>query len=157
MNMNSRIIEVYERLEAETTRIADDLVVLDHLQRERGRIKTATESGATLHIFLKRGKALAVGEILRSRCGQLIEVLAADESIVRGEAPDWETFAKACYHLGNRHVNIQVGACWLRMTPDHVLEDMLRGLGLNVRAEITPFVPEPGAYSSGGDHGHHHH
>ena len=68
---------------------------------------------------------------------------------------DWETFSKACYHLGNRHVKIQVGERWLRMKPDYVLEDMLKLHGLTVTAENAIFAPEEGAYKGG--HNHHHH
>lgn len=157
VSMNSRALDVYERQPAGSVEKADEQVVLDHLQRERGRIRTTTVSGAALRIFLDRGKTLEVGEILTSRCGRHIEVVAASEAVARAQAPDWETFARACYHLGNRHVKVQVGERWLRITPDHVLEDMLRGLGLSVATETAPFVPESGAYSGGGHHGHHHH
>ncbi len=61
---------------------------------------------------------------------------------------------RACYHLGNRHVKLQVGERWLRMQPDHVLEEMLELLGLTLTHQETVFVPESGAYSNGG---HHHH
>jgi urease accessory protein len=65
-------------------------------------------------------------------------------------------FARACYHLGNRHVKVQVGERWLRISPDHVLEQMLGQLGLRLEPEEAVFVPESGAYA-GGSHGHHHH
>ncbi|MEM1110489.1 MAG: urease accessory protein UreE [Pseudomonadota bacterium] len=148
-------MEVYERLPAGGG-TADERVVLDHLQRERGRIKAQTESGRELRVFLERGKTLAVGELLRSECGQLIEVVAATEPVLQAEAADWQTFARACYHLGNRHVKVQIGECWLRITPDHVLSEMLAQLGLSTRELEAPFVPESGAYA-GGAHGHHHH
>ena len=155
--MKPAALDIYERLPAGSVEGVQERVVLDHLQRERGRIKATAESGAQLRIFLDRGKTLEVGEILRSQCGRHIEVVAASEKILCAETDDWQTFARACYHLGNRHVKIQVGERWLRITPDHVLAEMLEQLGLTVSEEEAPFVPESGAYSGGGHHGHHHH
>ena len=159
--MTAQVFEIYQR-GGELSAISPantppDRVVLDHLQRERGRLKVLAESGAELHIFLERGKTLALGEILVSDCGARIEVSGALESVVRGEADDWQVFARACYHLGNRHVKIQVGERWLHMTPDPVLEQMLIQLGVRVSHRQAVFVPEPGAYAEGGQHGHHHH
>ena len=69
--------------------------------------------------------------------------------------------ARACYHLGNRHVALQINPGRIQYLHDHVLDDMLIGLGLSVQVENIPFEPEAGAYgsniSSGHDHGHHHH
>lgn len=136
--------------------VADDAVVLDHLQREKGRLKVVAASGAQLRIFLERGRTLAPGELLCSDCGRLFEVVAADEDVLRASTDDWHRFTRACYHLGNRHVKLQVGDLWLRLAPDHVLEEMLQQLGLETCTERAPFVPESGAYA-GGHHGHHHH
>ena len=155
--LKSRSVEIYERLPAGSVEVADERVVLDHLQRERGRIRANSESGLELRIFLDRGKTLEPGEILRSQCGLHVEVAPAEEPVLRAEARDWETFARACYHLGNRHVKVQVGERWLLITPDHVLAEMLEQLGLVVTEERAAFVPESGAYAGGGHHGHHHH
>ena len=149
------VYEVHARL-SPNEGSAQDRVVLDHLQREKGRLKAVTEAGAELRIFLDRGKTLEVGELLQSRCGRVIEVLAAIEPVLHANARDWQSFSRACYHLGNRHVKIQVGDRWLRITPDHVLARMLQQLGLEVSEERATFIPESGAYA-GGKHGHHHH
>jgi urease accessory protein len=159
--VTAKVFEIYQRHgttpAANTGVHSQDRVVLDHLQRERGRLKVLAESGAELHIFLERGKTLAIGEILESKCGVRFEVCGALESVARGEAPDWQVFARACYHLGNRHVKIQVGERWLHMTPDPVLEQMLTQLGVQVSHQQAVFVPEAGAYADGAQHGHHHH
>ncbi|MCZ6830625.1 MAG: urease accessory protein UreE [Gammaproteobacteria bacterium] len=154
--MATPVYEIYQRLDRENVELVHDQVVLDHLQREKGRLKARAGSGAELRIFLERGKTLFIGEVLQSRCGRNFEVVGAPEKVTRASAPDWHTLAKACYHLGNRHVKLQIGERWLRITPDHVLEEMLRQLGLEVGAEEAVFVPESGAYA-GGQHGHHHH
>ena len=154
--MESTVYEIYQCLEREGAGDIDDRVVLDHLQREKGRFKTLTQSGAELRIFLERGNRLAIGAILRSDCGRNFEVVGAREEVARATAEDWETFSKACYHLGNRHVKLQIGERWLAITTDRVLEDMLRQMGLQISREQAVFVPEAGAYT-GGQHGHHHH
>ncbi len=145
------IYDIYERLDAGE---AHDVVRLDHLQRERGRLKAQTESGDELRLFLDRGKTLAIHERLRSDCGRVFSVEGAIETVTRAETEDAHLFARACYHLGNRHVKLQIGDGWLRITPDHVLEEMLQLLGLATRQEEVVFVPESGAY--GGGHGHSH-
>jgi urease accessory protein len=128
-------------------------VILTHEQRERGRLKLVGENGEEIRVFLDRGKPLLVGEYLRSECGKTIQIVGAVEDIAHASCEDWTTFAKACYHLGNRHTKVEVGERWLRIKPDHVLEEMLHLLGLVVTHEQGIFNPESGAYS----HGHHHH
>lgn len=150
----SATYEIYQRLGVTAGRPVDDTVVLDHLQREKGRLKARTVAGDELRIFLERGKVLQVDEVLLAPCGRSFRVEAAAEAVLRASTDDWRLFARACYHLGNRHVKIQVGDRWLRITPDHVLGDMLRQLGLHTVQECAPFLPESGAYAGG--HGHHH-
>lgn len=86
-------------------------------------------------------------------------VVAAAEDVAVAHCNSGHALARACYHLGNRHVALQIGADCVRFQPDHVLEEMLRELGLAVRREKSPFQPEPGAYGRGGHshtHGHGH-
>ncbi len=149
-------IEIYERhgvASSTTPGSEDDAIVLTHEQREKGRIRTHSNSGSEVRIFLERGQPLAVGELLSSQCGKKVRVQGAVEPVVRATCDDWERFSRACYHLGNRHVKLQVGDRWLRILPDHVLEDMLQFLGLQIAHEEAVFEPESGAYK----HGHHHH
>lgn len=147
-------VNVYERLDH--AHGADDQIILDHDHREKGRFKIRSKNGVEVRVFLKRGKALFVGECLKTECGQIIEVVGALEVVTEASCSDWEIFSKACYHLGNRHVKIQVLARQLRIKPDYVLEDMLQLLGLTVTKKTAVFIPELGAYAPGYT-GHHHH
>lgn len=146
-------MEIYERLGVDYPATTADRIVLTHEQRERGRLRAATDSGREAKIFLKRGAPLQVGEVLRSQCGTLLRVDGALERVAVARCDDWERFARACYHLGNRHVKVEVGARSVSIVADHVLEEMLSRLGLEVTHEQRVFRPESGAYS----HGHHHH
>ena len=147
------MLDIYTRLGTHCHDEVYTRVTLSHEQRERGRLKLEGENGEEIRVFLDRGKPLLVGEFLRSECGKTIEIVGAVESVAHASCDDWEAFAKACYHLGNRHTKVQVGQCWLRIKSDHVLEDMLHLLGLVVSHEEAVFNPESGAYS----HGHHSH
>ncbi|BFM08022.1 urease accessory protein UreE [Halioxenophilus aromaticivorans] len=147
------MFEVYQRLGTHCHEPVDAEVVLDHEQRTKGRLKTITADGQEVRIFLERGKPLLVGEYLRTHCGKTLRVAGATEPVAKAHCDDWLTFAKACYHLGNRHVKMQVGERWLRITPDHVLEELLQLLGLTIIHEEAVFVHENGAY---GGHGHAH-
>ncbi|MFT7492230.1 MAG: urease accessory protein [Pseudohongiellaceae bacterium] len=147
-------VTVYERLDQ--AHGADDQIILDHDHREKGRFKIISKNGVEVRVFLKRGKALLVGECLKTECGQIIEVVGALEVVTEASCSDWERFSKACYHLGNRHVKIQVLAHQLRIKPDYVLEEMLQLLGLTVTKKTAVFIPELGAYAPGYT-GHHHH
>ncbi|MEH6650558.1 MAG: urease accessory protein UreE [Motiliproteus sp.] len=138
--------------------------VIDHLSlpfdlRKRGRFKAVTESGRDIGLFIERGQVLADGELLWTECGQLVQVIAEPETVVTASSDDWLQFAKVCYHLGNRHVPLQVGERWLRFQPDHVLQDLAELYGLNTIIEQAPFAPENGAYGahSGHSHGEHEH
>lgn len=156
------IVEVYERLGLGDQGEMPLRVVLTHEQRDRGRLKVQSVDGAEVRIFVERGQPLRVGETLRGRCGRLVLVEGATEPVLHAQCSDWETFSRACYHLGNRHVKVQLGHAhdggrlmpWLRILPDHVLEAMLQQLGMQVVEESAVFVPEGGAYGHGHPHAH---
>lgn len=147
------MLEIYERLGLSLGLPEDDSVILSHEQREKGRLRAHSNAGTEVRIFLERGQPLLVGELLSSQCGKKVRVVGAVEPVIRATCEDWEQFSRACYHLGNRHVKLQVGDRWLRILPDHVLEDMLKQLGLTIENEEAVFEPESGAYN----HAHHHH
>ena len=152
------MLDIYERLGTHCHDPVYTTVTLTHEQRDRGRLKLVGDNNEDVRVFLERGKPLLVGEFLKSECGKIVQVNGAVEDVAHASCEDWEAFSKACYHLGNRHTKIQIGERWLRIKPDHVLEDMLQMLGLIVSHEDAVFVPESGAYSSGGNsHGHSHH
>lgn len=147
------MLEIHERLGLHCHEPIFASLSLNHDQRDKGRLRAFLDDGTEVRIFLERGKPLLVGEYLKTQCGKIIQVIGAEEATTIAFCDDWLVFSKACYHLGNRHVKIQIGELWLRITPDHVLEDMLIQLGLAVESESAVFIPENGAYS----HGHHHH
>jgi urease accessory protein len=151
------MLEIYERLGVLHEHDISDSLILTHAQRERGRFRAATLGGREARIFLERGTPLLVGEVLRSRCGTLLQIRGAEEPVTVAECDDWHLFARACYHLGNRHVKVEIGYRELSFAPDHVLETMLVGLGLDIRRERRIFCPESGAYVGGIPHEHHHH
>ena len=140
------MLEIYQRLSSSTGLDIYGEVELCHLQREKGRFKTAIFTGEEVGFFLERGNVLKVGDVLISRCGRALLVTAKKEDVVRASTDDWSQFSKACYHLGNRHVKVQIGEKWLRILPDHVLEEMLIGLNMALKHEKAAFVPEQGAY-----------
>ena len=152
------MLEIYERLGIHCHEPVNETVTLNHDQRDKGRLRSISLSGTEVRIFLERGKPLLVGEYLKSECGKIVRVDGAVETVAHASCGDWHTFARACYHLGNRHVKIQVGERCLRIKPDHVLEEMVHLLGLVVTHEEVVFSPESGAYNhSQKGEGHHHH
>lgn len=150
-------MNVYQKVNSHCHELVADVLVLNHEQRQKGRLKVQTQAGAEVRLFLERGKSLVPGELLQTECGQILQVEAAHEDVMIARSDDWLTFSRACYHLGNRHVKIEVNALELKITPDYVLQAMLEQLGLEVETCRAVFVPESGAYSVGvGGHGHHH-
>lgn len=136
-------------------------VTLTWGQRTRSRLRLELEGGRTAGILLPRGTTLRDGDGLESEEGLRVRVRAAPETLSRVESPDPLLLARACYHLGNRHVALQIEPGRISYLHDHVLDDLVRGLGLAVRLESAPFEPEPGAYggsAQGHPHGagHHH-
>jgi len=149
------MLEVYQRISGPQTDEPDHKLVLTHDQRCRARLKTQTIEGVPVGVFLPHGQPLIVGEFLLTDCGKTLRVDGAAEPVASAYCEDTLLFSRACYHLGNRHVKIQIAERTLRITPDPVLEDMLRMLGLTVRKEHAVFIPEEGAYS-GHSHNHEH-
>ncbi len=128
-------------------------LILD--QRLRSRLRTVLDDGREVGLLLPRGTTLRDGDGLRSEDGLVVRVRAAAECLSRVECADPLTLARACYHLGNRHVAVRIEPTCLSYPHDHVLDDLVRGLGLEVTVAEGPFEPEPGAYGSQG-HGHPH-
>jgi urease accessory protein len=122
--------------------------------RSRSRFRARLVSGEGVGVQLTRGQILRGGDRLLIEDGRVVEVRAAPESVSTVRTPDARLLARAAYHLGNRHVALQVGDGWLRYGHDHVLDDMVRGLGAEITVEQAPFEPEAGAYH--GEHGHGH-
>lgn len=119
--------------------------------RKRGRLQAMSTDGQTVGLFLERGRVLIEGDRLASEDGAIFRVEAAPEPVIQAWTEDWLAFSRICYHLGNRHLPLQIGERWLRFQPDHVLEDLVRQYGLQTAHGERPFQPESGAY---GAHGH---
>ena len=124
--------------------------------RVKSRIKVTLDDGREAGLFLPRGKILRNGDLVVSEEGLVVEIKAAPELVSTVSSDNPHALAVASYHLGNRHVPLQVEATWLRYLHDHVLDDMVKGLGLSVKTETAPFEPAAGAYQSSAN-GHHHH
>lgn len=138
-------------------------IVLDWDVRQKSRFEATESSGRRLGIFLPRGTAVRGGDVLVAEDGSLIRVLAAAQPVLRitacaGHGTPFDLL-RAAYHLGNRHVPMELKPDHLKIEPDHVLADMLRAMHLAVAEVNEAFEPESGAYASGGqvhDHGHGH-
>jgi urease accessory protein len=119
-------------------------------QRQKSRLKTKLVSGEEVALMLPRGEILRGGDLVTASDGRVIEVVAEPERLLHIES---QSLARLAYHLGNRHVPVQVGEGFLRIAADHVLEEMVKKLGAKVSAVEAPFEPEAGAYA-GGHHQH---
>jgi len=128
-------------------RPADAQLVLPFELRQKTRLRTILSTGEEVGLHLERGYILRGGDRLLASDGRAIEVVAALENVSVVASDDPLQLARAAYHLGNRHVSVQIGAGWLRYLRDHVLDDMVIGLGLPVSHDTQPFEPEAGAYS----------
>ena len=124
--------------------------------RIKSRLRVVLDNGEEAGLFLERGTTLKEGDRLISEGGYRVAVKAADESLSTICSEDHHLLARACYHLGNRHVSIQIEPNSVSYPHDHVLDEMLRGFGLTVEVIEAPFEPEPGAYGGSADRGHSH-
>jgi urease accessory protein len=132
-------------------------VTLTYDQRKKSRQRLKLDDGTEAALLLERGTVLADGDRLLAQDGTVVRVLAAPETLSAVRTADPLALARAAYHLGNRHVPLQIAEGDLRYQHDHVLDEMVVGLGLAVVLVKAPFQPEGGAYGKGGGgHGHGH-
>ncbi len=146
-------------------------VELDWDVRQKSRFEVTDSLGRQLGVFLPRGTLVRGGDVLVAEDGSMVRVIAAPQAVLvithcphHGSAFD---LVRAAYHLGNRHVPIELKPDHLKIEPDHVLADMLRAMHLIVKATDAAFEPEGGAYGAQAaqahhghaheDHGHAHH
>ncbi len=118
-------------------------------QRQKSRLRATLVSGEEVALLLPRGEILRGGDLVVASDGRIIAIEAAVESVFHVECGSAIGLARAAYHLGNRHVAVEVGEGFLRLAADHVLEELLKGLGANVSKIDAPFEPEAGAYGAG--------
>jgi len=125
---------------------AVDTLTLDFDARHHRRIRLTTDKGEDVLLYLPNAVAMADGDGLQLEDGRWIAVRAAAEVIVEISHDDPERLVSIAWHLGNRHVQTDVRRRVLHIRPDHVIEDMLEGLGAQVRTVQATFQPEAGAY-----------
>lgn len=126
--------------------VYDYVLVLEYDIRQKSRFLVQLDSGEEVAVQLPRGKIIRGGEVLRAKSGERILVKAAEETVSTATTSDPLLFSRACYHLGNRHVPLQIEENRVRYQHDHVLDHMLLDLGLQVIKEQASFEPESGAY-----------
>jgi urease accessory protein len=140
--------------------VLDSLTLVFELRR-RARLRARLDSGAEVGLLLERGLTLKHGDRLATREGDLVvEVRARPELLSTVESNDRDLLTRAAYHLGNRHVPLQIEPGRLSYQHDHVLDGLMHELGLHAHVFERPFEPERGGYAGGHrhghDHGHHH-
>jgi urease accessory protein len=150
-NGNPHLVRLTRRLDGPAE--ATDSVILTHEQRTRSRLRVVLDSGVEAGLLLERGSVLHDGDLIADEQGLVVRVRAAEEPLSTIRCDDPLLLLRAAYHLGNRHVAVQIAADRLSYPNDHVLDEMVRGLGLTVTLVQAPFEPETGAYGGG----HHHH
>ena len=138
-------------------------ITLDWDTRQKSCFDATDSAGRALGVFLPRGAVVRCGDVLVAEDGSLVRVVAAPQDVLRITACTEHgspfDLTRAAYHLGNRHVPIELQPDHLKIEPDHVLADMLRAMHMTVVAVSEPFEPESGAYGdhSGHAHGDHDH
>ena len=147
------MLEINERIE-ERTDASSTSLTLPFEQRQKSRLRVTLDNGNEAALILERGTVLRHGDLLRATNGQVVEVRAASEMVSVVSESNAHLLSRVCYHLGNRHVPLQIGNGWLRYLRDHVLDDMVRSLGLVVEHQEASFEPESGAYQNNGKHQH---
>jgi urease accessory protein len=139
-----------QRLATASDSVPDLILALSAEERTRSRYLLKTPDGRDISLHLPRGIVLQEGDLLTTDQQNLIVAIAArSESVMTVTAKESLDLLRAAYHLGNRHVKLEVTTVYLRLSPDPVLKSMLIKLGLEVQEEMAPFYPEVGAY------GHH--
>ena len=148
------IEEKTSAVQSDATPVAD--LVLPFEQRQKSRLLAQLSNGEEAALFMARGSILRGGDWLKAKDGRVVRVVAEPERVLQVTCDTPHALARVAYHLGNRHIPLQVGEGWLRLEADHVLREMARGLGAKVEEIDAPFEPEPGAYGGHGGHTHAH-
>ncbi len=140
------------KLSHHTDRTPTDRLSLTAEERSRTRFPFVTDQGIEVYLQLDRGTTLRHGDLLQSTATNLVvEILAKPEPVLAATTDHPVSLMQAAYHLGNRHVAIEITPTYLYILPDPVLADLLHQRGLSVTELVRPFQPEAGAYE------HHHH
>jgi len=121
-------------------------VTLAYEARRKSRQKVRIDGGEEAGVILPWGETLRHGDVLATASGIVVRILAASEPVMVIRCSHPRELARVAYHLGNRHVAVEVSESVLKITPDHVLRAMVEGLGAHVELSTQPFEPESGAY-----------
>jgi urease accessory protein len=119
--------------------------------RQKSRLRARLASGAEVGLMLPRGTVMRGGDIVKTMDGREVQIVAAKEKLLHIES---DQLARVAYHLGNRHVPVQLGEGYVRIAQDHVLEELAKKLGARVSHIEAPFEPEAGAYHRHDEMGH---
>jgi urease accessory protein len=119
--------------------------------RQKSRLRARLASGAEVGLMLPRGTVMRGGDIVKTMDGREVQIVAAKEKLLHIES---DQLARVAYHLGNRHVPVQLGEGYVRIAQDHVLEELAKKLGARVSHIEAPFEPEAGAYHRHEEMGH---
>ncbi len=151
------MIELTDRATAPA--VADAVLNLPFETRQRSRFRARLTDGREVAVRVARGQVLRDGMLLTGADGIVVRVAAADEAVSTASHPEPQRLVRAAYHLGNRHVALQIGDGWLRYYADHVLDQISEAVGLAVCHESAPFEPEGGVFDGervgGHEHAHH--
>ncbi len=128
-----------------------DTITLDETQRHRRRVVMTTQGGTEFLLDLPKAQLLMHGDILQLSDGSTVEVLAQPEPLLKVSANNSKHLLSIAWQIGNRHLAAQIFEDYILIRRDHVIEEMLTGLGASVEKTELPFSPERGAY-----HSHHH-
>jgi len=150
-----RATAVVRKAAVKPDRVADT-VVLDHDGRHRRRMALTAANGLAFLLDLEKATVLNDGDALKLEDGRLVQVKAAPQRLLEVRAETPLRLLRVAWHIGNRHTPAEITADAVYIEDDHVLAEMVRGLGCSVTPVERPFQPEKGAYDQGG-HGHHHH
>lgn len=149
------MLNLTQRLPADPTVVAEFTLALTAEERVRSRHYFHTD-GQEFYLNLPRGTVLQHGDLLQTEAdGRIVRVSAKPEPVMTVTAPTALDLLQAAYHLGNRHVPLEVTIAYLRFSPDPVLKAMLEQRGLSVSEDIAPFQPENGAYGHSHAASHH--
>lgn len=152
------LLKVSEKLTAPED--AQATLTLPFDLRQKSRLRAALDNGDEVGLMLERGQVLRDGDCLRAENGLVIKLRAAPEPVSVVSCEDRLQLQRVCYHLGNRHVPLQINEQSVQYLQDHVLDEMVTSLGLRVKHKTLPFEPESGAYHGHGhnhNHSHDHH
>ena len=145
-------VVMFEKVISHTHDVVELTLTLPFETRQKSRFRAQLNTGCDAGVSIERGSVLRGGALLQSSDGVIAKIISAKEEVSTIVCDNAHDQARAAYHLGNRHVSLQVGDTWVRYLKDHVLDQMVEGFGLTVKHESASFEPEVGAYHGGHSH-----